>query len=176
MLLYLLEERMVQEGAGTWSAEKAEERPASPLCPRLPKPCCLHLILRQPLLLPSASGNTTARVTQDGSLVNPCAHPSGHRGSGLLQEPSPFRDRCVLLNLAFDPPPPAPHAPPKAHCPSGEDTLRLGCAEGTAPRSGGSEGRRCGDRGGTVSRHWRSWGCWGPSSHSGPSWLLSARC
>lgn len=54
VLLYLLEERMVQEGAGTWSVKKGEERLGSLLCPRLPKSCCLHLILKHPLLLPSA--------------------------------------------------------------------------------------------------------------------------
>lgn len=54
VLLYLLEKSMAQEGAGAWSAEKGEESPASPLCPRFPKSCCLHLTLKCPLLHPSA--------------------------------------------------------------------------------------------------------------------------
>lgn len=73
--------------------------------------------------------------------------------------------------------PPRPSLPPTkpGSQPTG-NTLHLDYAEGTAPQSDGSGGKRCGDRGGRASRHWRSWGCWWPGCHSGQSWLLSVRC
>lgn len=53
-LLYLLEKRMAQEGAGTWSAEKREERPASPCAPDFQNPAAYTSPSSAPLLPPSA--------------------------------------------------------------------------------------------------------------------------
>lgn len=53
MLLYLLEKRMAQEGAGTWSAEKGEERPASPCAPDFQNPAAYTSPSSAPLLPPS---------------------------------------------------------------------------------------------------------------------------
>lgn len=54
LLLYLLEKGMVQEGAGTRSAEKGEERPASPHVPDFQTPAAHLLPSNAPRLLSSA--------------------------------------------------------------------------------------------------------------------------
>lgn len=53
-LLYLLEKRMAQEGAGTWSAEKGEERLASPCAPNFQNPAAYTSPSSAPLLPSSA--------------------------------------------------------------------------------------------------------------------------
>ena len=127
-----------------------------------------------PPLLPSAHQETTARATQAGFLANPGLIPPAEGALDSSQEPRLLQDRCILSSPALHSR--APWAPHKAHSQPSRYTLHPGYAEGTAPQSGGSGVRRCGDRGGMACRHWRSWGCWGPGSHSGQSWPLSARC
>lgn len=168
MLLYLLEERVVQEGAGTRSGEKGGETGITPSS-RFPNSCGSHLIARA--AHPSLGSPRNSQRHPRCFLANPVLILLGE-GSGLPGEP-----RLFLGSLGTDassPTLPSPPEPPKVHSQPRTYTLHPGCAEGTAPQSGGSGARRCGDRGGRASRHWRSWGCWWPGFHSGQGWPLSA--
>ena len=146
---------------------RREEASISPVS--FPESCCCCLTLKCPSpSLGSSRNNSQSDPT--GFLANPGPPAPTVGTSDSSGEPRPFPDRCIVSN------PRQPRVPCKAHPKPRRCTSCPGCAEGTAPQSGGSGARRCGGRGGRASRHWRSWGCWGPGSHSGPSWPRSVRC
>ena len=148
---------------------RREEASISPVS--FPESCCCCLTLKCPSpSLGSSRNNSQSDPT--GFLANPGPPAPTVGTSDSSGEPRPFPDRCIVSN------PRQPRVPCKAHPKPRRCTSCPGCAEGTAPQSGGSGARRCGGRGGRASRHWRSWGCWGPGQQGPPhpvSALLGSR-
>ena len=144
---------------------RRKERPASPHAISR-----ILLLLPYPQVPPPALGSPRNYSQSDPDRLpdKPCATRSCCGDFRLLRGTQPFPGQRRPLQPLL--------ASPKAHPKPGRSTSCPGCAEGTAPQSGGSGARRCGGRGGRASHRWRSWGCWGPGSRSGPSWLPSVRC
>lgn len=151
-LPYLLEEGVVQEGAGIRPEEKRKETHMTPglSCPNPDT----HPLLRDPPPFPSALPTAT-KATQAGFLAESWFF--------LLWS------HTLLWESRFLPKsrPPCwvetPSSPSPGNSAEGQQsTLRQGCAEGTAPQSGGSGGRRFGGTGGKASHRWKAGGCQWP--------------
>ena len=112
-LLYLLEERMVQEGAGAWSAEEGEEASITPV--PFPESCCCCLTLKCPS--PSLGSRNNSQSDPAGFLANPVPPAPTVGTSDSSGEPRPLWDRCVLPNPRPSPGFPARPTPSPAGAP-----------------------------------------------------------